>query len=155
MDPLSEALSLIKLKDYVAGGFVVRKAVGFEFPRHPGIKCYAAVSGSCWLVFEGIPEAMRITEGDCVLLPRGLPFCLTTDLSLPRVDFLCDLETRAAGEEILNDEEGGCSIIGGHFPLSGSNSEILLNSLPLVVHIRQEADKQAMRWFIFDLNLVF
>lgn len=152
MDPLSETLSLLKLKNYVAGGFVVRKTVGFEFPEHPGIKCYAAVSGSCWLLFEGLAEAMPIMEGDCVLLPRGLPFCLTTDLSLPCVNFLSEIETRAAGEEILHDEVGGCSIIGGHFPLTGSNADVLLNSLPSVVHIRREADKQAIRWSLNQLR---
>jgi hypothetical protein len=53
MDPLSEILSLLKLDDWVSGGFVVGAKVGFEFPRHPGIKCYAAASGSCWLLFKG------------------------------------------------------------------------------------------------------
>ena len=30
MDPLSEVLSLLKLKDYVSGGFIVTRKVGFE-----------------------------------------------------------------------------------------------------------------------------
>ena len=61
MDPLSEMLSLLKLQNYVSGGFVVSAEAGFEFPKHPGIKCYAAVSGSCWLLFEGADEAVPST----------------------------------------------------------------------------------------------
>jgi hypothetical protein len=36
--------------------------------------------------------------------------------------------------------------VGGHFVLTGSHAEILLNSLPPIVHIRKESDKAAMRW---------
>ena len=36
MDPLSEMLSLLKLQNYVSGGFVVSAEAGFEFPKHPG-----------------------------------------------------------------------------------------------------------------------
>jgi AraC-like DNA-binding protein len=152
MDPLSETLSLLKLNNYVSGGFVVSAKVGFQFPRHPGIKCYAAASGSCWLLLEGADEPVRIDEGDCVVLPQGLPFCLATDLSLPRVNFPCDIETRNPGDEILYDETGGCSIVGGHFPLTGSHSDMLLNSLPSIVHIRREADKETIRWSLKRLR---
>ena len=146
MDPLSEVLSLLKLKSYVAGGFVVDAKLGFEFRKHQGIKCYAVVSGSCWLSVEGVPDAVLITAGDCVLLPRGLPFCLAADLSLPRVPFSRELAALKPGEEVLYDASRGCSIIGGHFLLTGSHSEILLNSLPSIVHIRRESDKETMRW---------
>jgi Cupin len=108
----------------------VNRKVGFEFSEHPGIKCYAVASGSCWLSVQGVPEPVRITEGDCLLLPRGLPFCPATDLSLPRENFPCAVASRKPGEEVLYDETGGCSFIGGHFPLAGNNSEILLDSLP-------------------------
>ena len=152
MDPLSQVLSLLKLEDYVSGGFIVNRKVGLEFSEHPGIKCYAVASGSCWLSVEGVPDPVRITEGDCLVLPRGLPFCLATDLSLPRETFPCEVASRKPGEEVLYDEIGGCSIVGGHFPLTGSNSEILLNSLPSIVHIRREKDKEAMRWSLERLR---
>jgi hypothetical protein len=35
MDPLSEMLSLLKLQNYLSGGFVVSAEAGFEFPKHP------------------------------------------------------------------------------------------------------------------------
>ena len=37
-------------------------------------------------------------------------------------------------------------IVGGHFVLTGSHADILLKSLPPIVHIRKESDKAAMRW---------
>jgi coproporphyrinogen III oxidase len=35
---------------------------------------------------------------------------------------------------------------GGHFGLTGGHAEMILQSLPPIVHIRRESDKAAMRW---------
>jgi len=147
MDPLSEVLSLLKLKTYVSGGFQVDAGTGLEFQRHKGIKCYAVLSGTCWVSVEGVPDAVLLRAGDCVLLPGGLPFCLATDLSAPRVNFDPALAERKPGDALVdNPVRGGSFILGGHFLLSGSHSEVLLHSLPPIVHIRREASRKVMRW---------
>jgi hypothetical protein len=87
MDPLSDVLSPLKPRSYSSGGFDVGGELSIQFPRHEGIKCYALVSGQCWLSVDGVPDAVRITAGDCFLLPRGRPFRLASDLSLTPVDF--------------------------------------------------------------------
>jgi AraC-like DNA-binding protein len=104
------------------------------------------VSGQCWLSVEGVPDAVLLTAGDCFLLPRGLPFCLATDLSLKPVDFRTFLLARKNGDTVSPNQSGGHYIVGGHFVLTGSHADILLNSLPPIVHIRKESDKAAMRW---------
>jgi AraC-like DNA-binding protein len=139
-------LSLLKLRSYISGGFEVGGDTAIQFPKHQGIKCYAVVSGQCWLSVEGVPDAVLLTTGDCFLLPRGLPFCLATDLSLPPVDFLTFLSARGSGGAVSDNEGGGHYIVGGHFVLTGSPADILLKSLPPIVHIRRESDKAAMRW---------
>ncbi|HEX4021384.1 MAG TPA: AraC family transcriptional regulator [Acidobacteriaceae bacterium] len=146
MDPLSDVLSLLKLRSYISGGFGVAGDVAIQFPKHQGIKCYAMVSGQCWLSVEGVPDAVLLTAGDCFLLPRGLPFCLTTDLSLPPVDFNTLRSARMSGSAVSKDESGEHYIVGGHFVLTGRHADILLRSLPPIVHIRKESDKAAMRW---------
>ena len=147
MDPLSEVLSLLKLKTYISGGFQVDAGTGLEFQRHKGIKCYAVISGTCWISVEGVPDAVLIRAGDCVLLPGGLPFCLATDLSAPRVNFTRELAERKPSDALVHDAIGGGSfILGGHFLLTGSHSEVLLHLLPPIVHIRREASRKVMRW---------
>jgi AraC-like DNA-binding protein len=146
MDPLSDVLSLLKPQSYVTGGFGVDGDMAIQFPKHQGIKCYAMVSGECWLSVEGVPDAVLLTAGDCFLLPRGLPFRLTTDLSLPPVDFNTVREARASGGAVFNDEGAGRYIVGGHFVLTGSHADFLVKSLPPIVHIRKESDKATMRW---------
>ena len=87
MDPLSDVLSLLKPRSYSCGGFDVGGELSIQFPQHEGIKCYAVVSGQGWLSVEGVPEAVRLTAGDCFLLPRGRPFRLATDLALTPIEY--------------------------------------------------------------------
>jgi mannose-6-phosphate isomerase-like protein (cupin superfamily) len=79
MDPLSDVLSLLKLRSYICGGFDAGGEWSVQFHQHEGIKCYAVVSGQCWLSVEGVPDDVRLETGDCFLLPRGRPFRLASD----------------------------------------------------------------------------
>jgi AraC-like DNA-binding protein len=146
MDPLSDVLSLLKPQSYVSGGFKVGGDLAIQFPEHRGIKCYAVLSGQCWLRMDGVCDPVLLTAGDCFLLPRGLPFCLATDLSLTPVDFRDLLAAKISGSSLSDNENGDNYIAGGHFVLTGSHADILLKSLPPIVHIRKETDKAAMRW---------
>jgi AraC-like DNA-binding protein len=146
MDPLSDVLSLLKPQSCAAGGYEVGGDTAIQWPKHQGIKCYAVVSGQCWLSVESVPDAVLLTAGDCFLLPRGLPFCLATDLSLTPVDFWTFLAARKNDDTVSPNQSGGHYIVGGYFILTGSHADILLKSPPPVVHIRKESDKEAMRW---------
>lgn len=146
MDPLSEVLALMKPQLYVAGGFAVPGEMSIHFPEHQGIKCYAMLAGDCWLVVEGVPEPVLLHAGDCFLLPRGLPFRLATDLSLQPVHYTVAFASPGMIREAPGSANGARYIAGGHFALTGGHAEMLLQSLPPIVHIRREADRAAMRW---------
>jgi AraC-like DNA-binding protein len=120
--------------------------MAIDFPKHQGIKCYAMLTGQCWLAVEGVPEPVLLHAGDCFILPRGLPFRIATDLSLEPVlytDAFARLGMRREAPEVIT---GARYIAGGFFRFTGGHAEILLHSLPPIVHIRREADKAAMRW---------
>ena len=146
MDPLSDVLSLLKPQSYVSGGFGVLGEMAIQWPKHSGIKCYAMLSGECWLRVDEVADPVLVRAGDCFLLPRGLPFALLTDLGLKAVPFETVRATWRAGEEVTAHTPGVRYIVGGHFLLAGPHAELLLQSLPPIVHIRKESDKQAMRW---------
>lgn len=145
MDPLSDVLLLLKPRSYSAGGFDAGGAVSMQFPKHAGIKCYAVVSGHCWLVLEGIPDPVRLGTGDCFVLPTGRPFRLATDLTLTPVDAYSVFRPGRGGITTVNGG-GDCSIVGGHFVLDGSQANVLLGVLPPIVHLHTESDKAALRW---------
>jgi AraC-like DNA-binding protein len=146
MDPLSDVLSLLKLRSFMCGGFDMGGEWSIHFPEHEGIKCYALVSGESWLSVEGVPAPIRLEAGDCFLLPRGRPFSLASDLSLTPVDAYALFQLPLHGAIRTVNGGGDCFGVGGHFSLVGKHASILLGGLPPIVHIRKESDKSAMRW---------
>jgi AraC-like DNA-binding protein len=147
MDPLSDVLSLLKPQSYMFGGFDIGGDFSVQFAGHPGgIKCYSVVSGECWLVVDTVPEPVLLKAGDCFLLPRGLSFCLTSDLALPSVDVFTMLTSPPNGQIRRWNGGGKFFSVGGYFHFGGKNAEILLGALPPIVHIRKEPDKAALRW---------
>ncbi len=153
VDPLSDVLSLLKPHTYVAGGFDLRGRWSIEFDPHTGIKCYALLSGACWLVLDGLAGAVRLEAGDCVLLPNGRRFRLTNDLALQPTPFgqMRSVEWRG-GIATLNDG-GDTLILGGHFAFAGAHADVLLGAMPPVAHLREGRDKADMRWVLERMRL--
>jgi AraC-like DNA-binding protein len=152
MDPLSDVLSLLKPRSYMCGGFDFGGEWSIQFREHQGIKCYALVSGECWLSLEGVPDAVRLTAGDCFLLPNGRPFRLASDLNLTPVDVHSIFETPLNGGIATFNGGGDCFGVGGYFSFTGDHAGILLGVLPPIVHIRKESDKAAMRWSLEQMR---
>ena len=146
MDPLSDVLSLLKPRSYMAGGMDVGGALSMRFPRHEGIKCYAVASGEGWLSVEGVTEPVRLQAGDCFLLPRGRPFCLASDLDMTPIDAMTLFDKKMNGAVRVINGGGDCFIVGSHFLLAGEGAHMLLSLLPPIVHVRNESDRAAMRW---------
>ncbi len=145
MDPLSGVLSLLKPADYMSAGFDIG-GLSIAFPRHTGIKCYALTSGACWLVVDDVPDPVRLTSGDCFLLPHGRPFRLTCDLKRKPIDAHALRAARLKGDMPPRSGAEPCFLVGGHFTFRGNQADLLLAELSQIVHIRTEPDKAAMRW---------
>lgn len=146
MDPLSDILSLLEPKSYFVGGFRAGGEWSVHFGAHDGIKCYAVTLGGCWLVHEGIPEPVRIEQGDCLLLPHGLPFRVASDPALPPEDWRRAFRGAGTGTLAMLNEGDEVTVLGGHFQLAGPQAHILLGMLPPVVHLQSETDREALRW---------
>jgi AraC-like DNA-binding protein len=146
MDPLSEVLALLKPQSLACGGFTVPDEMAIYFPKHQGIKCYAVLAGQCWLVVEEVPDPILLDVGDCFILPRGLPFRLATDLSLEPIHYTVAWARLSKTNDVPAVTGSSRYIAGGFFGFTGSHAEMLLHSLPPIVHIRRESDKAAMRW---------
>lgn len=152
MEPLSDVLSLLKPHTYRAGGFDLGRDFAIKFPKHESIKCYAVVSGECWLSVEGVPDAVRLSAGECFVLPRPLPSCLASDLTLTPVDAQTVFPFPLNGRIASYNGGGDCLLVGGNFIVTGEPVDILFAELPPVVHIRKESDKAAMRWSLERLR---
>ena len=151
VDPLSEVLALMKPQSLSCGGFGIAEDLAIYFPKHKGVKCYAMLAGECWLAVEGAEEPVLLRTGDCFLLPRGLPFQLTTDLALTPVHYTVAWD-RLRPSDLGLASDSARYMAGGFFAFTGSHTELLLQSLPPIVHLRRESDKTAMRWSLERLR---
>jgi AraC-like DNA-binding protein len=145
MDPLSDVLSLLKPRSQVSAGFDAGGDWAIAFPGNIGVKCYAVVSGACWLAVEGVADPVRIAAGDCFLLPTGRPFRLASDLALAPVDAATVFPPAREGGVVTHNGGGDLFLVGSRFFLGGDHAAILLRMLPPIVHIRKESDQAELR----------
>jgi AraC-like DNA-binding protein len=146
MDPLSDVLSLLKPRSYMSGGIDAGGDWSFYFPQHEGIRCFAVASGSCWLAMEGVADPVRLEAGHCVVLPHARAFRLASDLSLAPIHFKMVLTAPLNGSIRSWNGGGSCLGLSAYFTFAGDPANVLLGVLPPIVHIRNEADRAAMRW---------
>ncbi|NUB45589.1 AraC family transcriptional regulator [Fertoebacter nigrum] len=146
MDPLSEVLSLLKPQSHVSSGFDAGGDWSLHFAiRNDVIKCYAVLSGGCWLVLDGLAP-LWLTAGECFVLPGGRPFRLTSDVALPPSDAKTAFPPATPGGIVTINGGGGLFLVGSRFTVSGRNAGRLLGMMPPVVHIRGDAEQAALRW---------
>jgi len=153
MDPLSDVLALLKPRSYVSAGFDAGGDWSVGFPHNVGIKCYAVVSGTCWLVVDGIPEPIGLKAGDCFLLPGGRAFRLASDPALPATASTEIFSAPRTGNVVTLNGGGDLFLVGSRFVLGGSHADLLLAMLPPVVHIRKESEQAALRWSVERMML--
>jgi hypothetical protein len=148
MDPLSDVLSLLKPQSYMSGGIDAGGDWSIQFEEYECTRCFAVVSGHCWLAMEGVPDAVHLDAGDFVVLPFGRPFRLASDLALPPVDLKAVISAPLFGSILTWNGGGACLGLSAFFTFAAEYASILLGVLPPIVHIRNHADRAAMHWYL-------
>ncbi|MBV6659683.1 AraC family transcriptional regulator [Pseudomonas yamanorum] len=147
MDPLSDVLSLLRVRNYHSAILSLGGDWAFTFPEREGIKFTAVVKGSCWLHVEGERQPQRLHQGDCFLMTRGMPFSLYSDLSQAVMNSDGHFRTLAADELALHYGGDDVQLVGGRFDFSGVPAQLLLSSLPSLVHVQaNEPQASILRW---------
>ena len=151
MDPLSDVLSLLKIKSHWSERFQWGKEWCIEFGRHEGVRIYAVLEGECWLSMEGIRKPVQGEAGDCLLLPSGRAFRVGSNLKLPAID----ADRLSIGEDcgVLTKRYAGNAFVGlgSHFSVSGEHASMLTAVLPPILHISGERNKAVLRWTLDQL----
>ncbi|WP_454830893.1 AraC family transcriptional regulator [Pseudoxanthomonas wuyuanensis] len=149
MDPLSDVLSLLKPRSYVSSGVDAGGAWSIQFPdQNKLIKCYAVVSGACWLAVDGVPDAEHLKQGDCFVLPSGRPFRLASDMALPSEPSSNYFPPPRPGAVVKINGGGDFFLVGSRFGVSGGHAELLMGMLPPIVHIHNQTEQAALRWSV-------
>ncbi len=136
---------MLKPRTYSAGGLELGVTSAIRFPQHKGMKCYAVASGEFWLVVDGIPNAVHLSAGHCLLLPSGRPFRLAG--TQERVlEAATNFPAVYCGTISAHNGGGSCLLVGAHYEFTETQAIALLGLLPPIVHLHQEADTAALRW---------
>ncbi|MGA8447164.1 MAG: cupin domain-containing protein, partial [Roseiarcus sp.] len=146
MDPLSQVISFLELRNYRVGGFEAGGDWSIRFDPFKGVKCYAVTSGACWLAVEGEEEAVLFQQGDYLLLPHGSAFRVASDPALPPEDWKRHFLGAREGALVKLNDGGGVTVLGGHFQLAGPQAEMLIGTLPPIVHLQSKTDRETLRW---------
>ncbi|EIQ00604.1 DNA-binding domain-containing protein, AraC-type [Opitutaceae bacterium TAV1] len=152
-DPVSDILRLADAQPIVVGGFTAGGAWALRFPPPDKIKFFALVKGNCWLRRDGDAEAVRIEQGDVVVLSAARPFVLASDLAATPLDAVQVFAGKVPavahvgkGEDVIQ--------IGGHLVLDPLNGAALTSVLPDLIHIRAASPRAAvLRWLLDQLVL--
>lgn len=143
-DPLSDILGLLQPRN-IACGAIDSGGACIDFPESHGIKCHAVTAGTAWLAVDGVNQPIRVAAGDCFILPRGRPYRLGSDLSLPPVDYRVVLDGRPSGQLTTWNGGGQATIVSAFFTLQERNAGFLLDALPPVVLIGGDASLPSLR----------
>ncbi len=112
------------------------------------IKCHAVVAGECWLAVDGAAKPVRLATGHCFVLPKGRDFRLATDLNLEPVDSARIFGSAREGGVVSHNGGGEFYLVGSRFEVSGIHASILLEMMPLIVHVSKKADQEVIRWSV-------
>jgi AraC-like DNA-binding protein len=151
IDPFSDFLSLMGARSVISGGLVAGGAWAINFPRANTVKFWGVARGNCWILFEGDQNPVRIESGDVFLLCEPRSHVLGTDLDAKRVDLDDVLEARV-GNMVHHGDGDEFFMIGGKVKLSIASSQLLLDALPPLIHMRGTSSQApALRWLLDQL----
>ena len=152
MDPLSDILSLLRPQSYVSAVFDAGYPWCLRFGSYEGMKFNAVLTGSAWLAMDDDPEPVRLEAGDCFLLPKGRPFRLGSDLSLPAGKAEAVFAAAPRGGIVQYNGGGDFLLAGSRFVLDGPQADLLVGMLPPIVHIRDMREREALRWSLDQMR---
>lgn len=143
MELLLDLITLLRPRATLSGGIhaVGRWAVSFR-ERNDVLFCWVK-EGECMLARPG-SEALRLAQGDFILVRTATPFTLTTDPLVRPVDSETIVESTQNPFLQLGEHTGATSILhGGRFVFDSPNENLLTGLLPSLVHI---AGDDASSW---------
>lgn len=148
LDPLSGILALLRPRSYMFRAIDAAGDWSLQYPGIDGLRCYALLSGTCWLAVDDHAEPIRLESGDCLVMTGRQSFRMASDPALTPQDVLPLLGAAQSGGVATINGGGEVYGFGGFFTFAGRHADLLLAPLPGVLHLRRQQDRDALRWSI-------
>lgn len=137
MDPLTDVFMSMRVESVVYGRLEATSPWGLSFDPQAHATFGMVVQGDCWLtVDDPHVEPVRLSGGDCYLLPRRGRHRLQDDLLTTTREISELLQHKRDG--VMRYGGGGTptTILGGKFTFDGASSRPLTELLPPVMRFR-------------------
>lgn len=153
-DPLSDVLRRADVQSVLSGGFRAGGDWAIHFPPPDKVKFFGVVTGRCWLCPDEDAKAIRLEQGDVVLLAAARGFVLASDPDIVPLDAHTLFDGRTSPIIEVGQPGGADEVlqVGGHVRLHPSHGAPLAQVLPPLIHVRGAAPQaDALRWILQQL----
>ncbi|WP_330247777.1 AraC family transcriptional regulator [Streptomyces sp. NBC_00562] len=145
VDPLEEVLALAEVRAERAATLTGHGDWALRFPAPAGAKFNSVLAGSCTIHTEGV-EPITLRAGDSFLLTRPQEFVLSTSPHThpqPASPLFRTADSTSA-EVGPTEQPVTARLVGGSFTFGRRARELLLDTLPPLIHLPAHADGAAM-----------
>ena len=155
-DPLSDVLSLMKMRGFMSGGLDMGGDWAYAFEADGAFRCFAVVSGECWLSLTEESNPVLVREGEFFALPHGGRFSVASDPAITPTDIYQEMNGPLNGSVLplrggdggSEGNGGGCCLFGALFTFRQDFAHVLLDPLPSVLYIGDGEDRAALRAYL-------
>jgi AraC-like DNA-binding protein len=162
MDVLTDVLESVRMRSNVYGRMELTAPWGlrvdFGAQGHPSF--YVVSRGTCWLELDGVADAIPLTGGDFLLLPKGRPHVIRDRPGSPPIpikDLLagCAAPGEGVNGPVLRHGGGGTptSLVAGCFWFESEGGMPLIDALPPLIHIKGD-EGSPVRWLESTLQFL-
>ena len=162
-DLLSDILMQLSLKGSLYFRASFRPAWGVRVPQYSDVARFHFVQrGECLIRHAKGGEALRLTQGDLVIIPSGAAHALycTPETETQALPLETLIETTGySGEGVLiypgddNIDDRETQLICGHFSVATGQEHPLFNRLPAMIHI-PDYGSNAGQWMEATLRMI-
>ncbi len=146
-DPLSDALTRIRLRAFTNVALDAAKEWAIDFPAYEGFTFNVVQRGECWISVKGDPQVIRLNAGDCFLMTGGRQFSLASDLAIKKRLLAEELFSQSQDGHVSCNGGGDFFVAGTLFRFEGHLPSILFHRLPPIIHVDGSSDQAAvLRW---------
>lgn len=132
----------------MCGGLDMAGDWAFEYDGDGAFRCFAVISGDCWLSLADGSHPMPFTEGDFFALPHGKAFALASDPAIPARPIGEAISEPLQGRVLTMGGGGGCRFFGALFTFRPHLADHLLNALPQVLRVSKDQDRTALKSYL-------
>jgi AraC-like DNA-binding protein len=137
MDVLSEVLASLRFGGAMIGSATLHQPWGISVDPTRNAAVHVIQRGECWLRLSGAKEAVRLDEGDVILVASGVGHTISDPVDAPTASMSAVI---AANSDEVDSTHHGCAttLLCARYSLGGDGPHPIIPLLPPLIHLSRE-----------------